>query len=760
MKVLKNNFYLILIFFVILTFFFPFFLKGLLPIPTDTIVGLYHPFRDFYAKDYPRGIPFKNFLITDPVRQQIPWKSLAISQFANGVLPAWNPYEMAGKPLLGNFQAGVFYPLNIILFIQPFYFSWSLFLFLQPVLGGIFLYLFLKNLKLDPRAIFLGVLSFLFSGFFIAWLEWGNIIHTVLWLPLILLSIDKSIYHYSNLQNSKLERRKLIIWFGVMFFSLIFSFFAGHLQIFLYILLMFFAYFLFRWCEHEKSINLLLLFLNCILLAILITAVQWIPTFQFIKLSARNLDQVEWRVAGWFIPWQNLIQFFAPDFFGNPTTLNYWGVWNYAELTGYIGIIPLIMALYALFFRHDRNTLFFGTFFFFFLLFALPTFFAKLPYQLHIPFLSSTQPTRLLSLTDFSLSVLTALGFDYFIRTKNKKQILYPLGFILLAVVELWVFVLYKNDHMFHVISSQDVSITKHNLILPTILFSLSAFLFIGLWLLEKRRTFTLILCGLIVGVIVFDLLRFAWKFETFSKKEYFYPSTKTIEFLQHQKGVFRIASFDSRILPPNFATYYKLQSIEGYDPLYLLSYGEFAAASERGKPDISSPFGFNRIITPHNIDSPFFDLLNVKYVLTLSALHDPKYKEVFAESQTRVYENLSVLPRAFFVRRVVGKNDKSETIKFMFKNDMRTTAVIDAKTMKEKEVALGRVDITNYDSNRIIIRTNNTSEGFLVLSDAYYPSWNVLIDEKPTVLYKTDYTFRGVFVPAGIHEITFYTHL
>ncbi|PIZ99051.1 MAG: hypothetical protein COX78_02350, partial [Candidatus Levybacteria bacterium CG_4_10_14_0_2_um_filter_35_8] len=62
--------------FVIITliFFWPFVLQNKLPIPADTIVGMYHPYRDFYTNSYPRGVPFKNSLITDPVRQQYPWK--------------------------------------------------------------------------------------------------------------------------------------------------------------------------------------------------------------------------------------------------------------------------------------------------------------------------------------------------------------------------------------------------------------------------------------------------------------------------------------------------------------------------------------------------------------------------------------------------------------------------------------------------------------------------------------------------------------
>ena len=72
----------------------------------------------------------------------------------------------------------------------------------------------------------------------------------------------------------------------------------------------------------------------------------------------------------------------------------------------------------------------------------------------------------------------------------------------------------------------------------------------------------------------------------------------------------------DSKILPPNFSNFYKFQSVDGYDPLYLQDYAEFAAAWGRGVPDISTPFGFNRIITPENYASDFANLLGVKYVL------------------------------------------------------------------------------------------------------------------------------------------------
>src|SRR3990167_8765279 len=188
MKILAS---VLFIFLIVVIFFWQFFFKGLLPVPSDTIIGLYHPFRDLYIKNYPNGIPFKNFLVTDPVRQQYPWRELVISIEKNLNLPLWNPYNFSGTPLLANFQSAPFYIFNALFFIMPFGLAWSLLIFLGPLLSGILLFLYLDNLKLNKFSSILGSISYAFSGFFVAWMEWGTITHVALWLPLILLSTDK-----------------------------------------------------------------------------------------------------------------------------------------------------------------------------------------------------------------------------------------------------------------------------------------------------------------------------------------------------------------------------------------------------------------------------------------------------------------------------------------------------------------------------------------------------------------------------------------
>jgi hypothetical protein len=755
---------ILLIFGVVMVFFWQFFLKGFLPIPSDTIVGLYYPFRDAYFKTNPNGLPYKNFLITDPVRQQIPWKELTINIEKSTNLPLWNPYNFAGTPLLANFQSGSFYPLNILFFILPIALSWSFFIILEPLLAGLFLYFYLNNLRLKKFASSLGALAFAFSGFFIAWLEWGNILHTALWLPLIMLSIDKI---FSN-PKSQIPNLKKICWCLVFVFSFTSSFFAGHLQTFFYVASLSLVYFIARWFQNGRKIKILGLFVILGLLFLILILPQLVPTLKFIALSARNLDLPDYRTnLGWFIPWQNLIQFIAPDFFGNPATLNYYGIWNYGEFIGYIGLAPLIFSFFALFFRRDRKTFFFGSLFFVTLIFALPTIFAKIPFRFEIPFLSTAQPTRLIFLTDFSLSILAALGIDYFIKAKNKKYILFVLGAIGLLFCGLWSFVLFLHGN---IITADNLLVAKQNILLPTILFIIIAIILIfSLFVFnkqDKRSAFliNLILC-LLIFITIFDLLRFGLKFEPFTDRRYLFPSTKVTSFLQNQTGLFRVLSTDSKILPPNFSIAYGIYTLDGYDPLYLQRYGELMAASGREKPDISAPFGFNRIITPHNYLSKIVDLMNVKYILSFDEIKSPRIKQVYTDGIIRVYENFDFFNRAFFVDTTVLVTNKQEAINAMLDESylLSKRAVVEGvldKKLFNSSWDLGKIDVKLYSANKIILETKTNKPGFLVLTDSYYPGWHAKIDRKETTIYLTDYNFRGIIVPKGNHSVEFYMTL
>ena len=53
-----------------------------------------------------------------------------------------------------------------------------------------------------------------------------------------------------------------------------------------------------------------------------------------------------------------------------------------------------------------------------------------------------------------------------------------------------------------------------------------------------------------------------------------------------------------------------------------------------------------------------------------------------------------------------------------------------------------------------MVIDVKTPNDGFVFLSDTYYPGWKATIDGKKTRLYRANYCFRAVKVEKGDHLI------
>ena len=750
MNWLKNNVLLLLLVVIIGVFHYQFFLRNYFPLPSDTIVGMYHPFRDKIWDGYISGVPFKNPLITDPVRQQYAWRELSQTLIKKGEMPVWNPYSFSGTPLLANFQTSAFYPLNFFYFIIPTPRAWSLQVILSQLMVGIFLFIFLKNQNFHPLSAFLGSLSFSFSGFVISWLTWNTIVHVAAWTILTLLSIDKLAKETGHGKYSSTGNKRFV-WYLIFIFSLLMSFLAGHLQIFLYGQLLILTYIGFRLFQSTKNrLKFAAAITCCYLFFLILTLPQSIPTINFINESARNVDLGQWNSQGWFIPWQNIIQFLAPDYFGNPTTGNYSGIWNYAEFVGYIGILPLIFALFSLFMIRSSFVNFYALVFIISLCLSFPTPLAKLPFIAGIPFLSTSQPTRLLFFADLALSVLAAFGFDQMLRNKSKYKIIIML-FIWIIFILLFFF------------APNPVSL--RNLILPlaTLLFCTITLAVLSLIKVKNSRNLVYIfLLGFLIVISVFDLLRFSWKFTPFTPASWLYPETEIIKYLKRDPEVFRIMSLDRRIMPPNFSVHYKLQDVGGYDPLYLKSYNLLVSSWNSGVPQFL-PASFNRIITPDNWDSPVTRILNVKYLLAIGPIESDKLKLVLKEGETHLYKYEDYLPRTWLAGKIIKTGSLSEHLEKLFdaKINLRTDVLITDNIDLEpsQQNMSDKSEIVHWSENKIVIKSTAHEAKVLVVSEIYHPMWKALVDGHPAKIYKVNYTLRGILLTPGSHTIEFYNY-
>ncbi|KKP94016.1 MAG: hypothetical protein UR98_C0001G0101 [Parcubacteria group bacterium GW2011_GWA1_36_12] len=720
----------------IFAFFLPHLLSAKIPMPADALLGLYHPWRDQPNGGYDAyRFPTKNPLITDSILQIYPWRKLVVENIKNGSLPLWNPYSFAGQPLLANIQSATLQFLNFLFFILPFNLAWVVQIILPPLLTALFMYFFLRNIKLTYSASVFGAFVLPLSGYFMSWFTWGNMISTAMWLPLILLSVNKL---FSKVSAS---------WFLILIFASFQTIVSGFWQAAFYVFVASFAYLVFL-SVYEKKIKPLLSILAAFFLGLLISASQILPSLEFILLSARSTDRAYFVTRqDWFLPLQNLVQLIAPDYFGNPTTYNYWGIWNYLEFVSFIGIIPLFLAIVVLT-KLGKSSRFFLALALFSLLLSIANPISKIPYLINLPLISSMQPSRAVMLLDFSLVCLAAFGFERFLRAKSKRKVLIPLFALFAVFASIAVFTLF-----FHGSNSleQNRSIALHNLFIPTAVF-IALSLTVAAKLLNLSKKLILVL---IFSLTLAELFRFGYKFTPFSKYSSIFPSTGIIDYLASQSKPFRIISTDRRIFHPNTSSVYKIEMLSGYDPLFLKDYAKLVSSYEAQR--VTESGSFNRIINPQNFNSGLINFLNVQYLLTFDEIQNPSFEKVFQEGETKVYNNKNVIQRLYFVNEVVKVNSKDEELQsivstdFDFKNKAVATC---CEFIAKKQNPLIFVD--KYTDQEIKITTETESIAPLVSSTVFYPGWQAYIDGKNIPINRVNYMFQSIIVPQGKHEVVF----
>lgn len=747
-KMIKREYLIAIILFALATIlaFWPFFINGKVPIAGDAILGTYYPWLDQKWGGYQTIFPVLNPTISDSVTSFYPWKYKAISEIKNGTVPLIDNSSFMGNPLFATGTTGILYPLNIVFLLLPFNQAWGLLVSLTPFLSAIFLYLWLRSKSLHPAAAIIAGISYAFSAFIGLQVTFVNSPHAVLWLPLVLLCVDRI-----------LEQVK-IGYFVLMIFAVFASLNAGFFQGSLYLLLFSFLYFVYQSVTTKSNYKGIIFLSIGFILPILLSAVQIIPFIELVIQSSRIVGYggaaTNSEVFQFFVQFKYLVTTFVPDFFGNPGKWNYWGNPNYYEFNNFVGSINIIGLFSVIVSRKNLKILsFFLAMLVVSIVLAIPNFISQFPYYHSWPIISSLVPARILLITQFCIIVLSAYGLSsIFERKLSFRQIF--LAIIMGVSVNLsLLFVAFAGK--WGLLGQLDVlknswDIAFKNSILPFLIITATGCL-IFLFYKTKKHFFIYVL----VLLAALELIRQTGYFRPFIQPELLYPKTEVTTFLQNNSQSFRYMITHHDLLPSNLQTIYGLETVDGAGPLFPENYNRMTGGINFAKSLETLPH-FARTINFTNYSSPAINLLNIKYVLSLEELKSSSLKLVLQSGKINLYENSEVLPRVWIAKKPLNISSPVEVLKtmnslpFSPRDEVIVSDTFPANlsfTSEEKEVM-------EFSGNSQLISIKTRGDGILVFSEQYYPGWKGFVDNKETNVFPVDSDLIGLVLPPGEHRV------
>jgi len=703
------------------------------------------------------------WLSDDFVYQYYPASCFAATSLAKGIFPFWNPYQFGGMPFFADPGTAVLYPFNLlfVLFVQDEHLSpltVQLMILINFLIVSISCFFVGKEYKLNNFSSLAFSLIFTYSSYMLIHAIHMNLLESVTWLPLLFLLYLKFTRTYKFVY--------MILSGLVMSVSIL----AGYPQTYFFIYVTFgilFLHQLYRKLKEKDWRSMIKLaggFAIYVGISVGICAIQILPAVEFSQSTERIVNvSYEYAKQGSVHPY-DLLTMYVPKLFGTfnwnekSGELNYWsirkvgghqeGPWMYTVATLYITIAPLL--LLTAFLRYalkQKNypvpvvlylSLIVVTVFYSFgghfplhkLFFDYVPLFDRFRNAGHVTFIFA-----------FFTSLMTGCCVNELIQNKNAiGRFFSNTYFIVLAVFVVGIFA-YVNTGSFRSLSTllQKKEISE--------------------WIIKQVNWSSLI--ASLYGVILFLFVKgkignggFTITFTVILLSElYVFGFEQNNGIANPEKMYSHNSQLITKLKEELKAEPFRTKMREGNDMLFQRYQGSFDRVPLLEGYNVlllEKRFPYNK---PDSGSTQWIDLMNIKYKIDVDK----------ANNSMSLVENPTYLKKATMFYEIKVIEDDSLLRKYMESKefDYRRTLVLE-KNPTEAELPVTSANPTwevkfrEYGQNRITVEAETSENGFLLLSEVWYPAWKAYIDGNEREIYRADNSLRAVYLGKGKHIVEF----
>ena len=702
-----------------------------------------------------------------------PTYTFAARSLRSGVLPLWNPYLYSGMPFAADNQSGLFYPVNLLVFLlvpNLTYLAMELMSVLHVWWAGVGMYILLRTMDTRRAAAFAGALAWMFSDVFVIHFGNYNLIAVAAWLPLIFATFRKALVPPAPFSRETGEGGgRCALASGVLWGM---ASLAGHIQMTLFTGLWLGGYALFaavfprsaseegrgRGSAHvslvpaifrRRRFKPLALFVTTAFVAFAFAALMFIPAYDMARYTGRaGLDYED--AARYSLPPAGLLGLIVPGLWGRGAGA--WSPWPRVEI-GYVGVLTLALAAVGVMLKRKGERPGERVFL---AIAALAAFLLALGgyaalhgwlYRFVPGFASLRAPARAVMLADFALAILAGLGLDALmsplaryarsiVRTVRRAMAWMAIGLAVIGLPLSYYFIAwYANDEgMTH-----RYMLVMNGVVLGVVLLAASALVLAarhGRWVPPARVGFVAVV------VLAADLVVLGSSVDVERNDPTVgYRHLAVVDFLRRDGEPFRIDSSPAAAWQSDAGAMYGIADIGGiHNPLGLAAYNTyFGGMGARG--------------------NSLYNFLNVKYVLADKGQPpgDARFVPVFdGDPQIDVYLNKAALPRATLIYTSIPVSSGEEAWAAIHQPgfDPSREAVIESGPVLNGAPSSNSLTIRRLDANDIEIDATTPAPAYLVMSEVYYPGWRAEVDGHAAKILPANFAFRAVYLEPGTHHV------